>query len=352
MSNKLIKPRTAAASTSTDLDQATPSKLIKPRRKPSTSSAKGVDKAKMAAKDPKNKAGPSNQASANDFVLVDVLQRRVLDWDHRPLSGAGAPAFKSFQQIYSKLVTGLKAKAGGCQAVLLDTMGNMVFARNTSGRSDSATAGQHSEETIFTQENVNSFLVQGIIITIEPCYKDAKGQRYPGHECQAFFRGGRNLPARSGPLRSFKPASAYTPIFFLELQPSRDQTSTTSRLLGGLPPSQAIEWLTGAAGPAFGTVLRPLGKGAKQGVEVIGQEYMEPADIYSKLTRNPYDRIKGFTDWNPTTCDPAVQAAVKQMFSSGAAPAAGSQVSGNAMLANTAVAVVGGAFANAYGVRR
>lgn len=326
------------------------SKLIKPR-KASTSTPADLNKAKMSAKDPKNKAGPSNQANANIFVLVDVLQRRVLDWNHKPLA---TPAFGSFQQIYSTLVTGLKAKAGGCQAVLMDSEGKLIFARNTSGWSDDATVGQHSEETLFINENVDTFLVQAIIITIEPCYKDATGQRYPGHECQAFFRGGRKLPAKDGPLRTFKPATAYTPIFFLELQPARQQTSTTSRYLRGLPPSQAMDWLIGAAGPVFGTVLKQLGKGADAKSQVTGQEYMEAADIYAKLTGDRFDRncIKVFTDWNPTTCDAATQAAVKQLFSPGAAPAGGSQVSGNNMVMNTAGAVVVGAFAKGYGLTR
>lgn len=167
-------------------------------RKTTASTSKDLDNAKMSAQDPKIKAqlktpGPAKQGSSNDFVLVNIWARQVLDWDHKPLKTPGAPSFGSFQQIYSKLCTGLKSQQGGCQAVLMDSTGQLSYARNTSGWADSETARQHSEETLFLQSGVESFNVKAILITIKPCYKDSIRQRYPGHECQAFFRDGRKL---------------------------------------------------------------------------------------------------------------------------------------------------------------
>lgn len=79
---------------------------------------------------------------------------------------------------------------------------------------------------------------------------------------------------------------------------------------------------------------------------------MEAADIYAKLTGDRYDRncIKSFNEWNPTTCDDAVQAAVNQLFAPGAAPTAASQSPSINPLVGTAGAVIVGAFAKGYGL--
>jgi hypothetical protein len=331
-------------------------------RKTTAPTPKDLDKARMSAQDPKKKAktttpDPSKKANSNDFVLVDVWARKVLDWNHDPLKTPDAPSFGSFQAIYSKLWTGLKAQEGGCQAVLIDSTGQLSYARNTSRWSDSEDAGQHSEETLFLQAKAESFKVKGILITIEPCYRADGKQRYPGHECQAFFRGGRKLPSPDGPLRSFDPFVAYTPIFFLESQPLRQQSSTTSRFLKGLPSSEVMEWLAGAAGPAFGTVIKPLGKPGRPAdprSQIIGQEYMEAAAIYTALTGDRYDRncIKSFSEWNPTTCDDAVKAAVKNLFPPEAASAAASQSPAYNKVVGTAGAVVVGAFAKGYSLTK
>jgi hypothetical protein len=321
-------------------------------KKTTASTSKDLDKAKMSAQDPKVKA--QSKGSSKDFVLVDVLARKVLDWNHKPLKTPGAPKFGDLQPMYNKLWAGVRTQEGGCQAVLMNSTGQLSYARNTSGWSDSDDAGRHSEEALLLNTEEASIIIQGILITIEPCYNADGLLRYPGHECQAFFRGGRPLPSPNGPHRSFTPFLAYTPIFFLELQPLREQSSTTSRFLKGLPPSGAIEWLANAAGPRFGTVLKPLSDNAKDpGYQVAGQEYMEAADIYTALIgtgRGDIYSAKSFGEWNPTTCDHAVQVAVKQLFSSGATPKTASQSPASNPLVNTAGAIVVGAFAKGYGL--
>jgi hypothetical protein len=114
-----------------------------------------------------------------------------------------------------------------------------------------------------------------------------------------------------------------------------------------------MEWLASAAGPAFGTVIKPLGKPGRPAdprSRVSGQEYMEAAAIYTALTGDRYDRnyIKSFSEWNPTTCDDAVKAAVKNLFPPEAASTAASQSPAYNKVVGTAGAGVVGAFAKGY----
>jgi hypothetical protein len=238
----------------------------------------------------------------NQFILVNVVTGSITDIDKNPLT---ALKFNSFQRQYDTLRKILKGK-GGCEAAIINGDDRTSYARNKPQE-------EHGEENLFLQANATSLNIKAALIIIEPCY----GGRYPGHNCQEFFRAGRKLDRQ---VRKFNPFATNTPIFFLESQPLRGNTSDRSRALARMSTPAAQEWLANAGGPAWGTPISPPGKNS---YEIEGQKFMEADDIYAILRKY---RLT-FSQWNPTGCEQDVVDDVKALFGGGSVSQSRSQPS-------------------------
>lgn len=264
---------------------------------------------------------PATMANPS-FLLVNVVTREVTDIDKNPTRFR----FADFLPQYDLLRREFKAQ-GGCEAVILEANDKLSYNRNTP-------QGAHAEENLFLTANATTLSIKGALIVIEPCYD----KRYPGHACQEFFRpAGRKYPrsGSDGVVRKFNALGPNTPIFFLESQPLRGNTSDQSRALARMSKPAAQERLANAGGPQFGIPLRPVAKGGLWKIE--GQEFMAAVDILAVLKSNKID-VK---TWNSAGCADDVVEDVKNSPTSDGASGGGSASSSSSQSSNPIADTVG-----------
>jgi hypothetical protein len=222
----------------------------------------------------------STSTADNKFVLVNAVTKVVTELD----GTASAHEFKDFASAYAT-IGGAFQKLGGCEAIILPPTGDPINARNTPKEN-------HAEEVLLMKES--EIKTKAAFVILEPCHS----KRYPGHECQAFFKpAGKTL---KGKTCKFLPSEAVTPIFFLEAQPAKGQSSDQISALRRLSTEDARNAVANAAGPPWGTALMPL-KSDKTWI-IEGQQYMGAAEIVFFLKKGVTPKGVGklsFADWNP-----------------------------------------------------
>lgn len=233
---------------------------------------------------------------ANRFILINAAARTITDLDNNPIPNLQVG---SFQRTYDALTREMKSQ-GGCEAAFELPGPTYLRARNSP-------MAAHAEENILDlagagigPAGTKRILITAALINIEPCHHG----RYPGHNCQSFFRPGGRL--YKGLTCDFVPGQADTPIFFTEGQPAQGATSTMSRALVRMSAADAHTYLANLGAPQWGAAMQNL-KTRKW--VVAGQEFMFANEVAEFLNM----WLVRFSTWDSTDggFDAAFVAAVK-----------------------------------------
>ncbi|KAK0710584.1 hypothetical protein B0H67DRAFT_583024 [Lasiosphaeris hirsuta] len=220
---------------------------------------------------------------AHRFVLIHCSMQKVTDLDGNVIGGL---QIGSFQRAYDALTREMKSQ-GGCEAVFELLGPAYLRARNSP-------MAEHAEENILDAAGpgigpagTKRILINSALINIEPCHDN----RYPGHNCQSFFRSAGRLYKNLN--CGFVPGQADTPIFYTEAQPPAGSTSTMSRTLMRMSAPDAKFYLANLGTAMWGAPLQNL---TTKTWSVAGQRYMFANEIAVFLNKFA---IK-FSTWDST----------------------------------------------------
>ena len=199
--------------------------------------------------DPVNRADPNG---LNQFILIPLngdfkirnLKGEIIhvpDFTD-PLTGETTALHAELEAERSKLVA-LRAN-GRCELIVqyLDPASNV----KTIEHFDNVPREHHAEEEVFHRLGHKNIQVYSMLISLEPCHSG----RYPGHRCIDFFNEtGRILIHGRRPIsHRFIPHQKYTPIFYVESQTAKGQSSLTISRMRKAGPQSTVGYTGGFNG--------------------------------------------------------------------------------------------------------